>query len=165
MAFAVGVNSFASVAEANDYHSLSPYSASGWAALDAERREALLVMATRLLTDLIRWLGEPMSTTQALPWPRSGLLTRNGDPVDSTVVPGEIKRAQAELAWQMDATDRRADQPIADLDIRQVGSIKFGPASFRRVIPATVIEMIPAAWHDTEPDDDDSPVSVEAIRA
>jgi DnaT-like ssDNA binding protein len=62
------------------------------------KREAALITATRLLDQEMLWVGTPSTTTQALGWPRSGLLTPAGLPVDPLTVPAQVQRATAYYA-------------------------------------------------------------------
>ena len=150
MALTVGVDAYASLAGSNTYNTADPYGG-GWADLDNERKEALIRLATRLLDEGFRWLGDPAASSQALGWPRSGLETRQGAEVDSTAVPTPIADATAEFARRLDAEDLRADQPIADMKIIKAGDTSFDEGVVRKVIPAAVVDMIPAAWVATAP--------------
>lgn len=57
------------------------------------------------------WLGSPVSATQALSWPRSGVTLRNGEVIASDYVPRAIVYGQAMLALEMYAASESAATP------------------------------------------------------
>lgn len=60
-------------------------------------REGLLRLATDYMLARYQWAGERVTATQALDWPRSGIVAHGFD-VASNAVPLAIQRACAELA-------------------------------------------------------------------
>lgn len=102
------------------------------------------------------WTGEIASATQALSWPRIGMVDRYGREIDSDVVPNDLKIAQAEVAGQLH-TDRSLD---SDIIVQGIVKIKAGPVelgfrddmdfSSSYVIPQSVFDIIPASWYTEE---------------
>lgn len=95
-------------------------------------KEAALRMAARLLDASFDWTGTAVDETQALCWPRSGMLTRNGYSIPTTTIPQALKDAQCEFAAQLYAADRVGDNAVAKQGITsvQAGSVQV---SFREV--------------------------------
>lgn len=95
---AVNANSYATVAEAAAYFEARSALDPPWD--DADDPAAMLVMATRVLNAFVQalrvyvpgppahyvvrraWTGSPASPTQRLAWPRLGMYTLNGHPID-----------------------------------------------------------------------------------
>jgi len=102
-------NTYATLAEFNDYAAVRvPQLAWFIAASDAEK-EAALQAATRALDAYFIWLGTAVDATQALTWPRSGLVSRNGFAIATTAIPRDLKEAQCEFAMQLGSGDRLSD--------------------------------------------------------
>lgn len=89
-------NSFASVANANDY--ASTRSLTAWTGSDAVK-ESALVRATDYMEATYRqsWLGFRTSQTQALSWPRTNVEV-DLFPLDADIVPVPVINACIELA-------------------------------------------------------------------
>jgi len=98
MAFLEGTNSFVSLADANAYFADRPNST--WTAATDEEKEFALISGTDYLIQQYtgRWVGYITSTSQDLPWPRSGVYTSDGVMISSSVVPDAIKNATSEMA-------------------------------------------------------------------
>lgn len=92
------------------------------AATDAQK-EAALKAAARELDACFVWTGTAVDDVQALTWPRSGMLTRNGFDVPTTTIPVDLKNAQCEMALQLGASDRLGDN---DALKKGITSIKAG---------------------------------------
>lgn len=167
---AANANSYATLAEAESYYEgRSPVAA--WE--DADSQEALLVMATRVIDVYFsgqrvrvdakppyfrigpRWTGAPVDSVQALAWPRTGMLSRNGFALASDAIPKELKDATAELAIQLALADRTLDNKAA---VQGIASASAGPVSvsFRdgalitKLLPDIVAFMIPYTWYSEE---------------
>ena len=107
-------------------------------------------MATRLLDTMVEWEGWPNSTTQVLGWPRSGLEDRNGNAIDASVIPADLKNATAEFARQLLAKDRTAD---SDVETDGISRVKAGPVEVEfenpvqvKVVPDSVFYLLPESW-------------------
>ena len=71
--------------------------------------EAALVWSTRLLDELVEWHGSRTDIDQALEWPRIGVKDKNGVLYDINEMPTWLVDATCELARQLLAADRTAD--------------------------------------------------------
>ena len=72
----------------------------------------------------MRWNGRRASASQALPWPRFGVIDQDGYTVDSSSVPGAVKQAQIELALRI----QNGDDVLVDVDPGiKSESVKAGP--------------------------------------
>ena len=114
--------SYISVADASNYHTVRGNTA--WAALATDAlREAALRRATDYMRQAYRsrWQGYKVNEDQALDWPRYDVEVE-GYAIDSDIVPTEIKNACAELALRASAADLNPDLTQGVLS-EQVGSI------------------------------------------
>ena len=141
----VGVNALASVAAVTTLLAAEAYGGD-WPDLEEARQTQLVLTATRILVEQIEWEGEPVLESQVLPFPRSGLKTRQGADVPTTGIPAEAQRACALLCLALNSSDVTADQAVVDLDIRRAGDTSFGPSPVRRVLPSAVVDAIPPDW-------------------
>lgn len=124
-------NTYATVAEADAYNAARPSGGTGWAALTPEQKEGALAYTTSLLDSAFVWTGTPSlgaNPSQALCWPRMGMLTRNGVPIDPMVIPKELKDAHCEYARQAANADIAADDDAAKAGLSSVkaGSVSVG---------------------------------------
>lgn len=100
--------SYISVADADTH-----FSARGitlWDTMLTAEKEQALTRATDYLVQVYRtrWLGDRVSATQALDWPREGVEV-DGFEVASDVVPAEVERACAEMAFKAASGELAAD--------------------------------------------------------
>lgn len=135
-------NSYVTLTEANTYHETSLYSSAWDDASDDERNRAL-VTATRMLDTWFEWFGDATTLSQALLWPRRGVLKPGisegqattgtftnpwHEPfahlMDQDVVPDIIKNATCELARNLLVSDRTAD---SDIQTQGITNLKAGP--------------------------------------
>lgn len=150
-----GANSFASVAEGDEYNAGHLY-ASDWTGATNDKKEAALRMATRLLDAAVVWNGIKKTSEQALGWPRSyapeaaqsvgGALT-NWMPYryyDSDSVPKGIKDATCELARLLLKSDRTADPQSKGISSVAVGpiDIAFDSADRPEMLPESLLLML-----------------------
>jgi Putative DnaT-like ssDNA binding protein len=119
----VASNSFATLDQANAYFAGMLY-ADDWTAADVDTQTRALITSTLLIGASVEWLGWPTSSTQALPMPRSGLRTRNGAAIPSTVIPVELANATAEYARQLITAGA---MPTAPSDTAGLKRLKAGP--------------------------------------
>lgn len=144
---AANADSYATVAEATTYNASRPFS-TAWTGADSVK-EAALKEAARLLDAAFAWTGAAVDAVQALTWPRSGMLTRNGFAIPLTTIPQALKDAQSEFARQLLEADRTADDDAQKLNVAGVkaGSVevKFkqlsGQADPFAVLDAEAIRM------------------------
>jgi len=72
---------------------------------DTEKEESLRI-STMHLDYSYSFMGFPTDSVQSLSWPREGISDKNGNVVDETIVPQEVKDAQCELALQWIQADQ-----------------------------------------------------------
>lgn len=70
---------------------------SKWSVVDPASQEKLIVWASRILDERVRWNGKKTHDTSGLAWPRYGVRDREGTPIDDNVVPKAVKVAVAVL--------------------------------------------------------------------
>lgn len=141
--------SFLTVEEGDVFAAAHLY-ASGWTSVDLNTKQIVLQMATRELSARVCFNGVVPNTTQSLPFPRSGLLTREGQPLDITIVPTVIKYATFELSLILLKTNvlQESDVSIQGLTSLKVGSIQLGwkQAIPYQILPINVRLLIPQSW-------------------
>lgn len=165
-------NSFLTVVEAQNYFD-SRLPVAGWD--NADSQDVLVVMATRVLTAIARpltklyppqggvqayyrtapqWTGFPATSTQRLPWPRTGMFDGNGNSIGSTIVPEDLKFATAELAGYLGTNDSTLDN---DVIVQGITSIKAGSVALtfkqmidEHVLPDFVWYLMPSSWFTDE---------------
>ena len=134
---AVNADTYASLAEAVAYVGTLTFTGK-WPATEAAQ-EALLKQAA-LKMETLSWKGTRAASaeTQALAFPRAGLVDRDGYAIDSTIIPRAVKTAQIALALWLAKKDRTADPSPASL---KVGSLEISGAS-RQAFPDHVMAML-----------------------
>lgn len=140
-------NTYCTRADATTYHEGRLYS-DDWNDADTTDQDAALVMATRLLDQWFDWQGSAVDSTQALKWPRTGVLGPTGYQLASNAIPAEIRDATAELARCLIAEDRTKD---SDIETQGISSLKAGSVELSftaraaaKVIPDSVLGFISA---------------------
>lgn len=147
-------DSYATLAEAEAYF-LNRLHGDVWAQKDDVEKEAALRWAAILLDAAFQWTGSATDDVQALSWPRTGMLSKNGYPLAENVVPVQIKYAQIELANALLIEDRTADSTISRLGISalSVGPISldfkddFAAEAFAKLVPDAVKLLLPLHWY------------------
>ncbi len=120
-------NSYATLAEIDAYSVGHPL-ASGWLAASSGVREGKAIRATRFVDRIPgAWTGAASSSGQALGWPRTGMLTRNGFEIGSGEIPNDLKNAEAEFAIQL--TDSDAASESNAIVAQGIQSLSAGPVS------------------------------------
>lgn len=143
-------NSYITLADAETYFESHLYS-SDWDAETDANKDIALVMATRLLDNMFDWAGAQTDTTQALRWPRVGMLAANElEYVENDEIPTELKNAQCELAQALIRADRTLD---SDIEVNKLRALSAGPVSLQfdvgvvaKIIPDSVYHSIPRWW-------------------
>lgn len=107
MPITVGTDSYASLAEADDYHVRRANA--DWAAATTAAKEAALLRATAYLDGRYRWIGQIASLTQSLAWPRFGAIDGEGRALAG--IPAPVREACCELARAALAGDLAPAQP------------------------------------------------------
>jgi hypothetical protein len=143
-------NSYCTLAEADQYHDDRPAVSTTWADASENNKIRALLWATKLMEALFTWNSYATTTTQALGWPRTGLLERIDVVLDSDTVPSEVKNAEAEYARQLLVANRAQDNEIEAQGITSIkaGSVflQFTANQYNKVVPDAVYLMIPGTW-------------------
>jgi len=116
-------NSYADVADGDMYHEAHLY-ASAWTGATEQRKEAALMMATRLIDSQFQFNGSRTNASQALQWPRaecpdpdkglvrvSALVSIGSNFVPYNSVPAAVVQATCEMARELLIVDRTAAPP------------------------------------------------------
>lgn len=100
MALEIGVDTFATLTEANDFW--TKYAGgTNWASADDTDKEKALREASQFIDKSYTWLGRhPGDDDQLLSWPRYDVIDKQGRHRSSGNIPQEIKNATAWLAEQ-----------------------------------------------------------------
>lgn len=104
-------DSYLSVADANAYHSAMGYA--DWDGASDATKEAALRRATQYIDARYRFRGEPLTSSQALAWPRAGYDWPQR----------RIQQATAELALRALAGALHSDQSTGEVARESVGPI------------------------------------------
>jgi hypothetical protein len=115
-------NSYVATATITEWVLTNPHD-SIWATLTGAQMNGHNVMACRVLNEQINWDGWQTNTDQALDLPRSGMIDKNGNAIDSNKIPTEVKNAQCELARLLAIVDRTAESDMKGFKQIKVGSI------------------------------------------
>lgn len=119
-------DSYVSVADADAYWAKRTTDA--WTAALIPDKESALVRATSYVDAEYRWRGTKAAPTQALAWPRYDVYVDDW-PLDSTIIPRQVKDAVCELALKALAGELAADVAPQQVIEQTVGPItrKFAP--------------------------------------
>lgn len=134
--------SYASVADADAYFVIDRVFCETWAAINPTDKEYRLAWATRILDQKVRWNGIKTVEDSALSWPRSGVCDRNGIPIDSGVIPTQLKQALFELAKYITSEDVTTGRGVdyikrLTLDVLEVEYMDdSSQSSFPSIIPS-----------------------------
>lgn len=136
-------NSYNTVVDGDTYHDGRLF-ATDWTGAATAIKEASLVWATRLLDTHFEWQGGKFTFDQALRWPRFGALDRDGELIDSAVLPVSLKNAVSELARLLIIGDRSIEKGTEGLEKLKVDVIELTFDKFDRTktIPDEVYQMI-----------------------
>lgn len=119
----ISANSYVTVLEATEYFANRAHVADSWTVLAVEDQESFLITNTLLLDWYVKFKGYKTSESQALKWPRSGVVRPSGASVASDIIPSEIKQAVYELTFFSLSVDRVAESDLAGLSQVQAGSL------------------------------------------
>ena len=111
-------NSYATVAEADQYLENSGRKAGAWADAGASGKQAALVQAWNYMIARWRgkWKGTPTYEIQAGDWPQRGQFFPSYHAVASNEIPTDIKRSQIEYAYAMLAEGSTELAPVPEYD-------------------------------------------------
>jgi hypothetical protein len=96
-------NAFATVDEVDAILEVNPHST--WSAVDPTVKANLIMWATRLLIERVKWRGTKRFPNAGTPFPRKNLIDREDLPVTDDDVPVQVKTATAYLADYLSQTD------------------------------------------------------------
>lgn len=134
-------NSYITVAEA-DALLAQRLDASAWASYTDAIKEAALIQSALVLDESFRWKGTRVDQFQARDWPRYSVVGRDGYTLgynydtQDYFLPDQLRRAQAELALKMAASDR-------SVDFDGVNSVQIGPLKIGIDPNKSKIELVP----------------------
>ena len=139
----VSANAYCTVAEADSYHE-GRLHVEDWTGAGDTNKQAAIVWATLLLDTQMDWDGFKTSTSQALRWPRSGVVDEEGYNVDPDTIPQFLINATAEMARLLIIEDRTAEQSGDEYEEIRVGPItlKMRQINKKYVISDTVYDFI-----------------------
>lgn len=104
-----------------------------------------LMLATQLI-DQFDFIGQPTDTAQALQWPRTGAVCRNGQPIPNNSIPAGIKTATVELAYfllKYDVTDPRLYHHIFLLTSERIGETQSSYGKrVNKKLPENVMDLL-----------------------
>lgn len=125
-----------------------------WTTATVQEQETSLIWATRLLDEQMYWPGYPTTTTQALAWPRTGVVDCHGHVIDPLSIPRDVQRATATyaLALLSDPSQGSTGVPVGTVKRTQLGdtSVEYfqpGTTTTQSTSPVThvphdVIQML-----------------------
>jgi len=152
----VNANTYAGIADGDAYHEGHLY-ASAWTDADADKKAVALVMATRLIDTVCKFMGFRKSNAQALQWPRiqvpdleavgvyaySGITFGRGafapQYFPNNIVPVRLVSATCELARELLNKDRTAEPVGQGLKSMQTPDVTFVFDKTDRPSPLTQI--------------------------
>lgn len=142
MALSKGINSYATVAEADAFFE-DRLDVAAWTSADATQKGQALVTASDVL-DSLSWTGTVMSVDQSLSFPRAGYYfdPRLGQHVTlENAVPDRIFKASMELAYHLLNNDGLLDDSglVNDLSI---GSINLTTIRAPSLLPRSVKRLV-----------------------
>lgn len=137
-------NSYATLAQGNQWHEGSLQAATWTAASDATK-ETALVAATRFLDANVEWQGYRVEIDQALAWPRLEVVF-DGHSVPWDSLPSPVVNATCELARLLMGADLQADQESDNIKSIGLGQsaleIEFKDGSKTRRMPIAIGELL-----------------------
>lgn len=148
---AVDANSYLTRDEATTILTTRRLHGAAWTSAPDATKDAALIWATRLLDQGFEWYGSLRTFTQALRWPRYGMLDNDYRNVDPDTIPERLKEATADLALALIQRDRVSDPELLGLGFREakVGnlSVVIDPKMILDLIPRHILKMIDI-WGD-----------------
>lgn len=150
---ASNANSYITLAEGDAYNN-QHLQAAIWQAADTFTKEAAIRQATAMLDRYVRWVGGRSSFTQALAWPRNGVVytdtwsfewgqTLSGNPIPGDIIPQWLKDATAELARYLIANPEREGGALSGVKSVRVAEVSLDlETSDAATFPQSVQAMI-----------------------
>lgn len=118
-----------------------------WDALEVEAQENAIRLATSTIDGAFSFDGRRTNgSSQALAFPRAGLVNREGYTVDAQTIPDEVVRATAHFALDLALRDRLAQEALSGQGFRsiKVGSIQVevDSAPSASLVPPYVVHLL-----------------------
>lgn len=113
-------NSYVTLNEAASYFESRAH-AEAWE--DEDEQDKVLVTASQAIDWYTSWKGQRVNGTQAMCWPRVGVLNKVGELYSESVVPKDVKTAVYEMALASLESDRMADGDLDGLSKVKAGSL------------------------------------------
>ena len=119
-----------------------------WDTASPQDQATSLIWATRLLDEQVLWTGYPTTDTQALAWPRTGVVDCQGRTVDSLSIPLDLQRATATYAMALlaDTSGGSTDIPVGTVKRTQLGDTSveyFQPGSTQTPQSTSPVTHVP----------------------
>jgi hypothetical protein len=143
--------SLCSVAYADTHHAKNKRTAAAWAALSTNTKEFRLETATEIIARDSIFAGYPVkvvgntSGKQRLPFPRYDLCDRDGNLIESNIVPEDIQRATAQLAGELELKNLDTEPTRGILSVgagRNAVAVTFDPLREARVLVRSVVSFL-----------------------
>jgi hypothetical protein len=131
-------DSYASQAEATAYLAIRT-TGTTWTSLASDVMDNYLRWAAIVL-DTLGWRGYRTEETQALAWPRADIYDQDGYAVDDDAIPTWLKRAQAEMAYQLVSNDWTQGQGPTYARRVKLGSLEV-EGEMHKKIPSAVLAL------------------------
>jgi len=116
--------------------------------LTSSEKEKAAMWSTQILSEMMQWYGYPTTTTQALPWPRVGVLKANstGTYYDQDTIPDLLTAATSEMCLvvvEKDVFSRPAilGQGLSEAKIGPL-NVKINPEQRIDVIPQNILSLL-----------------------
>lgn len=142
-------NSYATLAQANDYLANRRLYATSWTVLTDEQKSVALVWATSLLDQSFAWVGASATSTQALRWPRIGARRWDIQFYASNIIPQPVVDATCELAYQVTLRDPTAVPALFGKGFSEAKlgamSVKVDKGAMNAPMPDSVVRIISGA--------------------
>lgn len=102
-----------------------------WAALTAAQKQAAIIRATAFIDALSDWRGTKGSGTQALDWPRIGVIDDDGYLLSQTSIPAKLKACVCEFAYlaRSSALVETFTKTVLEERVDGAVAVKYDPGS------------------------------------
>lgn len=136
-------NAYIDVAAADQIAEYRQQTFAIWSALTADEKGAALIGATSLLDDL-QWNGVRTAETQALRWPRAGVVDQDDYVLDDDIIPKAVQEAVTDLAYslsQSDAFQATGLEGLSEIGV-DVIKLKLDKDDREDAIPSRILDRL-----------------------
>lgn len=139
----VNANTYCARADANTFFEGRLYTII-WEDADNIDKDKALVMATALFDQGMDWDGLQAASTQALMFPRQGVLDTEGNVLATDSIPTFLENATAEFAKWLLASDRTVENDLMGFKRMKIGPMDMSADKYDRkpIIPNLVYQMV-----------------------